>query len=323
MATADWVTANARPAGRDTETVANSAWWFLPLVVEGGCLGTVALRFPSAHRRIPDEQRRLAEAIVQQMALAADRAALAANLESARVEGETEQLRTALLASVADDLGSPLAATVAAAAKLATFDATMTEATRRELVDVVHREGERLDRYVHNLLDMTRLGAGPIKLRRQWVGLTEILDSALAGLRKLFPHLAANVDLDPGLPPLFVHGALIEQALFNILENAARFSPPGAAVSVMARREGGNTLVVDILDRGPGIPEAVRRRIFGNGRGRADGPRSMGLGLTIVRGMIGAHGGRVEALPGDAGVGTTIRVTLPLAEHDPAKTPQR
>jgi two-component system sensor histidine kinase KdpD len=320
LATAEWATANARPAGRDTETVASSAWWFLPLVVKGGCLGAVALRFSPARGRIRDEQRRLAEAIVQQMALAADRAALAANLESARVEGETEQLRTALLASVADGLGSPLAATVAAATSLASCDATMTEETRRGLVDVVRREGERLDRYVQNLLDMTRLGAGPIKLRRDWVGLAEILDSALSGLRKLFPRLAVNVDMEPHLPALFVHGALIEQALFNILENAARFSPPGAAVSVTARRDGGQTLVLDIQDRGPGIAEEERRRLFGKAQGRADGARSTGLGLTIVRGMIGAHGGRVEAFAGEAGVGTTIRVTLPLAEHEAAKT---
>ena len=320
MATADWATANARPAGRDTETVASSAWWFLPLIVEGGCLGAVALRFSSARGPIRDEQRRLAEAIVQQMALAADRAALAANLESARVEGETEELRTALLASVADGLGSPLAATVSAATTLATCHATMTDETRHELVDVVRREGERLERYVQNLLDMTRLGAGPIKLRRDWVGLAEILGSAASGLHKLFPQLELKVDLEPGLPPLFVHGALIEQALFNILENAARFSPPGAAVSVAARRENGNMLVLDIQDRGPGIPEEERRRIFGPPRGRADGPRSTGLGLTIVRGMIGAHGGKVEAFAGDAGIGTTIRVSLPLAEHEAAKT---
>jgi len=320
MATADWATANARPAGRDTETMASSAWWFLPLLVKGGCLGAVALRFPAARGRIGDEQRRLAEAIVQQMALAADRAALAASLESARVEGETEQLRTALLASVAEGLGSPLAATIAAASSLGARDEMTTEAARHELVDIVRREGERLERYVQNLLDMTRLGAGPLKLRREWVGLPEILDSALSSLRKLFPRLQVDLDVAPDLPSLFVHGALIEQALFNILENAARFSPPGAAVSVTARREHGNTLVLDIQDRGPGIPEDERRRIFGKPHSRADGQRGTGMGLTIVRGMIGAHGGGVEAFTGDAGVGTTIRVTLPFAEHEPVRT---
>lgn len=317
IAAADWVTANARPAGRGTDTVAGSTWWFLPLVVEGGCLGAVALRFPTTRPRVTDEQRRLAEAIVQQMALATDRAQLAESLESARVEGETEQLRTALLASVSDDLGAPLGAMLAAASRLTAHDDTMTEDARRSLVDVVRREGERLDRYVHNLMDMTRLGSGPLKLRRDWVSLAEILGSALTSLSKLFPALEVEIDLAPDLPPLFVHGALIEQALFNILENAARFSPPGAAVSVGARREPGNTLVLDIHDDGPGIPEDERRRIFGHMRGRADGqhiPRSTGLGLTIVRGMLGAHGGRVDALPAEPGGGTTIRVTLPLVE---------
>lgn len=319
MAAADWVVANARPAGRGTDTVAGSAWWFLPLAVERGCLGAVALRFPTTQVRLTDEQRRLAVAIVQQLALAADRAQLAASLESARIEGETEQLRTALLASVSDDLGAPLGAMIGAASSLTAHDGAMTEELRRGLVDVVRREGERLDRYVHNLMDMTRLGSGPLKLRRDWVTLAEILGSALASLRKLFPALDVTSDLAPDLPPLFVHGALIEQALFNILENAARFSPPGADVHVRARREAGNTLVLDIQDRGPGIPEDERRRIFGPVQGRTSGqhgPRSTGLGLTIVRGMLGAHGGRVEALTGEGGVGTTIRVTLPLPDAD-------
>ena len=319
MAAADWVVANARPAGRGTDTVAGSAWWFLPLVVENGCLGAVALRFPASQGRVTDEQRRLAVAITQQMALATDRAQLAASLESARVEGETEQLRTALLASVSDDLGAPLGAMISAASSLTAHDETMTREVRRGLVDIVRREGERLDRYVHNLMDMTRLGSGPLKLRRDWVTIEEILGSALASLRKLFPVLDVKIDLASDLPPLFVHGALIEQALFNILENAARFSPSGADVQVSARREAGNTLVLDIHDRGPGIPEDERRRIFGKAHGKASGqhgPRSTGLGLTIVRGMLGAHGGRVEALTAEGGVGTTIRVTLPLPDAD-------
>jgi two-component system sensor histidine kinase KdpD len=321
LAAADWVAEHAQPAGRYTSTLAGSPWWFLPMVVEGGCLGTVGLRFPAGQTLLADEQRQLAEAIVQQVALAAERTRLVSGLETARVEGETERLRTALLSSVSHDLRSPLSAVIGAATSLTSYGAQMGESDRRELLESIRSEGERLDRYIQNLLDMTRLGSGPMKLERDWVGLGEILGSAAARLKKLFPAIEIRSDLPAGLPPLWVHPALVEQALFNILENAAKFSPPGEPVRVVGRRADG-ALVLDVIDRGPGIPAEERRRIFDLffSAERGDrGPRGTGLGLTIVRGMIGAHGGRVEALAGESGVGTTIRVTLPLVEP-PAET---
>jgi two-component system sensor histidine kinase KdpD len=316
LAAADWVAEHAQPAGRYTGTLAGSPWWFVPLVVEGGCRGAVGLRFPPGQTQLATEQRQLAEAIVQQIALAADRTQLVHTLERARVEGETERLRTALLSSVSHDLRSPLASVIGAASSLSAYGDTMPEADRRELLDSIRSEGERLDRYIQNLLDMTRLGSGPMKLERDWVGVEEVLTAALGRLRRQFPAAQVNALLAPGLPPLWVHPALIEQALFNILENAAKFSPAGEAIDVRAARDG-DRLQLEVSDRGPGIPEEERRRIFDLFYRAAHGdraPRGTGLGLTIVRGMIGAHGGRVEALAGPGGVGTTIRVTLPLTE---------
>jgi K+-sensing histidine kinase KdpD len=237
-----------------------------------------------------------------------------ANLETSRVESETERLRAALLSSVSHDLRSPLASVIGAASSLTAYGETLGEEDRRALLESIRSESERLDRYIQNLLDMTRLGSGPMKLQRDWVGLEEILGSAETRLRKQFPSVHLEDDIEPGLPPLFVHAALVEQALFNVLENAAKVSPDGAPIRVRARRESG-TLTIDVVDRGPGIPEEERKRIFdlffSSPRGdRA--PRGSGLGLTIVRGMIGAHGGKVTAAEGDSGVGTTIRMTLPL-----------
>ena len=306
---ADWVAAHGQPAGRHTGTLSASAWWFVPMQVDHGCLGAVGLRFPAALEVLTSEQRQLAEAIVQQIALATDRTRLSANLESARVEGETERLRTSLLSSVSHDLRTPLAAVIAAASSLSINGEVLTDHERRELLAQIRGEGERLDRYIQNLLDMTRLGSGPMKLRRDWVGLGELLGSALTRLRRSFPALDVRLALADGLPSLYVHPALIEQALFNVLENAAKFSPPGAPVCVRAERASGK-LLVDIVDRGPGIPEDERRRIFDV----YDTSRVPGLGLIIVRGLVGAHGGKVEVLAPVGGVGTTIRVTLPLAE---------
>jgi len=314
-AAADWVAEHGQAAGRYTNTLSASSWWLLPMMVERGCLGAVGLRFPSAQERLSEEQRQLAEAMVQQVALASDRARLAADLESAHVDSETERLRTALLSSVSHDLRSPLASVIGAASSLSAYGDDMPAADRRQLLESIRSEGERLDRYIQNLLDMTRLGAGGLKLQRDWVGIEELLSSAVTRLRKLFPAVAVETRVAPGPPLLYVHPALIEQALFNVLENAAKFSPPGAPVVATAESADGK-LVIEITDGGPGIPEEERRRIFDMfwSAARGDRGRSTGLGLTIVRGMVGAHGGKVEALSGPGGVGTTIRIALPLPE---------
>lgn len=316
LAAADWVCGHIQPAGRYTGTLSASPWWFLPMIVEHGCLGVVGLRFPAALTLLSEEQRQLAVAMVQQIALAADRAHLVAGLEAAHVESETERLRTALLSSVSHDLRSPLASVIGSATSLSAYGETMSASDRRALLDSIRSEGERLDRYIQNLLDMTRLGSGGMKLQRDWVGVEEVLSSATTRLRKLFPAVEVETRVAADLPLLYVHPALIEQALFNILENAAKFSPAGVPIVAAAQRVDGK-LVLDVTDRGPGIPEEERRRIFDMfwSTSRGDrGQRGTGLGLTIVRGMVGAHAGRVEALPGPDGIGTTIRVTLPLPE---------
>jgi two-component system sensor histidine kinase KdpD len=315
LAAADWVAAHAQAAGRFTDTLAGSPWLFLPMIVEGGCLGAVGLRFPPDQQILADEQRQLGEAIAQQIALAADRVQLAANLETSRVENETERLRTALLSSVSHDLRSPLSSMIGAATSLSAYGETMNQADRGELFESIRSEGERLDRYIQNLLDMTRLGSGPMKLNRDWIGLDEILGTATSRLHKLYPRVEVKTQLAEGLPPLWVHPALVEQAVFNILENAAKFSPPNEPIIVQSRYSD-RKLALDITDRGPGIPEDERRRIFDMfySAARGDRGRGTGLGLTIVRGLIGAHGGNVEALAGPGGIGTTIRVSLPIAE---------
>lgn len=248
-----------------------------------------------------------------------ERSRLVASLAAARHESETEKLRTALLSSVSHDLRSPLAAVIGAASSLSAYGDRMSEQERQELLAAIRSESERLDRYIQNLLDMTRLGSGPIHLRRGWIGIEELVASATGRLAKLSDTPVAQ-ELQDGLPPLHVHAALVEQALFNVLENAAKFSPPDAAIRVRASRLSGDRLAIEVTDRGPGIPDAERARVFDLFFTAARGDRGAsgtGLGLTIVRGMIGAHGGRVEALPGEGGVGTTIRMTLPIDEPPP------
>ena len=313
LAAADWSEQHVEPAGRYTDTINAASCWTLPLGSEDNRLGVAALRFAEGVAEPDPERRSLALAMAQDIGQALERARLADELESARVQGETERLRSALLSSVSHDLRSPLASMIGAAGTLSSYGEQLPPEERSQLLEAILGEGQRLDRYIQNLLDMTRLGHGTLKLNRDWVDVAEIVAAAVARLRKLFPDLRVDTVLPPDTVLLYVHPALIEQALFNILENAARFSPPGEAVRITVRGAG-ERLLIDVADRGPGIPEEERARIFDMFYSVARGdraPQGTGLGLAICRGMIGAHGGSVEALPGD-GAGTTIRINLPL-----------
>jgi len=313
LAAADWCERHAEQAGRYTDTLNAAPCWTLPFGNEENRRGVAALRFPKDNNEPDPDQRSLALAMVQDIGQALERARLGDELEGARVQGETERLRNALLSSVSHDLRSPLASMIGSAGTLASYGDQLPPGERRELLEAILGEGQRLDRYIQNLLDMTRLGHGTLKLDRDWTDATEIVVAAVARLRKLFPSLRVETALPHDTVLLFVHPALIEQALFNILENAARFTSADEAVQVVVHSVDGK-LLIDVSDRGPGIPEAERALIFDMFYSVSRGDRATqgtGLGLAICRGMIGAHGGSVEALPRDGG-GTTIRITLPL-----------
>lgn len=319
-AAADWTQRHGQASGRYTDTLTQSAWWFLPVRTDKDTLGVVGLRFPSAMGRLPFEQRRLAQSLVEDIGQAALRTRLVSELEAARVTSETERLRSALLSSVSHDLRSPLSSMIGAADSLAHYGKDMGQADQQSLLETIHVEGERLDRYIQNLLDMTRLGQQGLTLTRDWIGMDELIGTAARRLQRYAPQVRIEHDIPAGLPPVHVHPALIEQALFNVMENAAKFSPPGATVQVRLRRTDDGLAQIDVSDLGPGIPADERRRIFDMFYSveRGDrGKQGTGLGLTIVRGIVGAHMGSVEALPGPQGRGTTIRLTLPWDRYTP------
>ncbi|WP_257389159.1 sensor histidine kinase, partial [Tahibacter caeni] len=322
-AAADWALQHDQPAGRYTDTLNAAPCWLLPLREGEQRLGVVALQFGAEETTLSPQRRDLVQAIVQDIAQALARTRLADALENARIQGETERLRAALLSSVSHDLRSPLAAMLGSAESLQRYGAQMPDDDRAALLDGIVAEGQRLDRYIQNLLDMTRLGYGTLTLARDWVAVDEIVGAAVQRVRKLFPDVPVERDLAAGLPLLHVHPALIEQALFNILENAAKFSPASVPVRVRVERDG-DRLHIDVVDAGPGIPAEDRARIFDMfySMERGDrGKHGTGLGLAICQGMVGAHGGSVQALPGDDGRGTTIRVSLPLAAGAPEDAP--
>ncbi|WP_166259185.1 sensor histidine kinase [Marinobacter salicampi] len=261
---------------------------------------------------------------VHQLGLAWFRTKLASNLSASRVAEETERLRSALLSSISHDLRTPLASMIGSASTLRSMSSRLSVEDRESLLDSVLGEGERLDRYIRNLLDMTKLGHGTLKIERDWIALTDILSSALRRSRNMMAEVQVETDVDDELPLLFVHPALIEQALVNVMENAAKFAPAGSTLRIIARRVG-DEAVISVSDEGPGIPEDQRIKVFEmfftGGQGDR-GPRGSGLGLAICNGMVGAHGGRIRALPGPNDRGATIEIVLPLKEppeHEPNK----
>lgn len=279
----------------------------------------VPLQFQSQPLR--PEQREQLRQLSQQLEQVLARIKLSANAEANRVKAEMEQLRSALLASVSHDLRSPLAAMMGSAESLLLLQDKLTVDDQQELLKTILSESQRLDRYIQNLLDMTRLGHGGLKLERDWVPLSDILGSVLSRVRKYFPSLSIEVMTLPHSPMLYVHGALIEQALFNILENAARYSPSDGLVSVELLQDDSQVQIA-IEDDGPGISPDKREQVFDMFYVVAEGDHkrhNTGMGLAICRGMINAHGGQVRLVDPTRHHGARFQISLPLPDKLPAQ----
>ncbi|PNA06090.1 MULTISPECIES: sensor histidine kinase KdpD [unclassified Pseudomonas] len=312
-AAADWAWQHDQPAGMGTGTLPFGRWWWWPLSVEDGPLALLGVCAKEG-QTLSGQRRRLLTALSQPLAQALARAQLADDLEAARLHGETEQLRSALLASVSHDLRTPLTSMRGSIDSLLALGEAIPLEDRRELLEGTRDEAERLDRYIQNLLDMTRLGHGALKLARDWVSPADIVGSALNRLRAVLSSLQVSTDVPAELPLLYVHAALIEQALVNVLENAARFSPSHGRLQLRAGADD-SEVFFSVSDEGPGIPVDERAKIFDMFYTAARGDRGgqgTGLGLAICQGMVGAHGGRIGVGDGIDGRGTCITLHLPL-----------
>lgn len=310
----DWTFRNTKPSGAFSDTLSSLPWRFEPIEAGKQVYAVFGIYVGDM---TPDYYRGLAISVyVHQMGLAWHRTQLAANLSASRVAQETERLRSALLSSISHDLRTPLASMIGSASTLQSLSDRLSPQDRNSLLETVLGEGQRLDRYIRNLLDMTRLGHGTLKIERDWIAVTDIVSSALRRTRSLMNHVKIERYLAEDLPLLFVHPALIEQALVNVLENAAKFAPTNSVIRIDSFQEQ-TELVLRIADQGPGIPEAQRSQVFDmfftGGEGDR-GPYGSGLGLAICHGMVGAHGGHIQALSGKNGQGTVIEIRLPLLE---------
>ena len=235
----------------------------------------------------------------------------------ALLRARTEEMRSALLSAVSHDLRTPLAAITGAASTLRERAHEATDAEKTDLLDTIREEADRLERLVRNLLDMTRLESGALRVRREWVPLEEIIGVALTRLEAQIADRPVHTELPVDLPLLSIDAILVEQLFVNLLENAAKYTPPGSAVDVIARVSGGS-IVVEVADRGPGLPPGSEKRVFEKFyRGQQVERPGAGLGLAICLGIAQAHGGSIvgENRPGG---GAIFRVTLPQTEPPPS-----
>ncbi|GAB1362759.1 sensor histidine kinase KdpD [Rhodobacter sp.] len=303
---------NGEPAGHGSATLPASRWLFLPLLASDRKIGVLGLTYEDGREPAAGD-RRLVEALADQVALALERVQLADDLAHSRVASETERLRTALLSSVSHDLRTPLVSILGAAEGLA--QPGLAEAGRATLVETIREEGDRLDRYIQNLLDMTRLGHGAMKLVTVATDLRELVGSARNRLRGLLRDHPVEVAMPADLPPAQVDPVLIEQVLVNILDNACKYADPASKIRIAARQSQGRALL-SIEDDGPGLPPGAAEQVFdmfwraeqGDG-----GQAGTGLGLAICKGIVEAHGGTIEAMAVHPdGRGTRIEMDLPL-----------
>lgn len=320
-----WSWQHQKASGRGTQTLSQQAWRLIPLAVQGHSVGMLALKLSDSPKALGHEQELLMDTLARQLSMALERTRLVAELNATRVSEENERLRSALLSSVSHDLRTPLASIIGATSSLIELKPQLSDGDQRELLDGILSESERLNRYIQNLLDMTRLGHGTLKIERDWVSFDDVINAALKRLEHAMKHVVVRRSWPATLPLLYVHPALVEQALVNVLDNAQRFSPPGGELLIKAHlREGEpSALVITIEDQGPGISFELRDQVFDMFYSGGDGDRSAhgsGLGLAICRGMIGAHGGTISADTGESGRGTAIIITLPLLDTDPRRT---
>jgi len=235
---------------------------------------------------------------------------------AAELRARTEVLRSSLLSAVSHDLRTPLGAITGAATTLREGNGRISVAERAELVGAICEEAERLERFVSNLLEMTKLEAGALEVKREWVSLEELVGSALTRMEAQLGSRPVHAALPGDLPLISADPVLLEQVFHNLLDNAAKHTPPSSPVELTARVVSGS-LVVEVSDRGPGLPAGAETLVFEKFyRAAPAGARGAGLGLAICRGIVEAHGGAITAETRQEG-GATFRLTLPLAGEAP------
>ncbi|MCE9603531.1 MAG: sensor histidine kinase KdpD [Planctomycetia bacterium] len=315
---AQWVVDHDRIAGAGTDTLPNAAALFVPLSASQSTVGALGVRVAEMETLLQPDQRRLLEAFAGQLALALERDEMALEAAEARIQAESEQVRSSLLSSVSHDLKTPLASIAGASSSLLRLPNTDDAETRRQLTESIFDEATRLNRLLENILQMSRLDSGTARPNLQWHVLEEIVGSALRRTRMELEPRTVTVRLDEGLPLVFVDGLLLEQLFVNLLENGARYTPAQAEITITAHVDV-KWLLLSLADDGPGLVPGTEQRIFEKfyrASPTADAGRGSGLGLAICRAIAERHGGTITAANRAQG-GAEFLLRLPLRADSP------
>ena len=321
MAAARWCWEKGEAAGAGTGTLPTAAWTFRPLQGVNAISGVAGVE-PAAIAT--DDGERFVAALLDQGAVALERAELAASAADAEALRRTDRLRAALLNSVSHDLRTPLSTVLGSATTLIDYGDSVPEAVRSDLLVSIREEAERLNRYVGNLLDMTRLEGGGLNMRTDWVDVRDVLVAAADRVSRRLGRRHIERDFPPELSLARLDPHLLEQAVVNILENAIAYSPDGAAIELAAYEDRSN-VVISIEDEGKGIPTAELARVFEKFHRMeepSDRTKGVGLGLSISKGFVEAMGGRIAAAsPIHGDHGTRVLISLPKAPRTPELNP--
>ncbi len=312
LAVADWAFRNRQSAGRGTETLGSSQHLYLPMQTPASVLGVLGVKLEDEADYTNAQSRRLLDAFAAQATLAIERVQLVKQAGQAQLLQARETLERALLNSVSHDLRTPLVSITGALSTLRGDEHRLSDKKRRELLDAAWEEAGRLNRFVGNLLDMTRLEAGAVKLKEELCDIQDLVGCALAALEQRLGARNIEVRLPAGLPLVRLDMALMTQVLVNLLDNTLKYSPAEGPIEISARHEGGK-LRLEVSDRGPGVPEPDLKRIFDKFYRIPvpEGAGGTGLGLSICKGIVEAHRGKIRA-ENRAGGGLRVIVTLPM-----------
>jgi len=319
MSAARWCMTHGEPAGRGTSTLTSTEWHFRPVRTPAKTVGVVGLRSSPEQRELPSELASTLDTMLDQSAIAIERLSFAA--EAARVEAmaATDRLRSALMSSVSHDLRTPLTTILGSASALVQGRDRLSPEARDELLVAIDEETRRLDQYITNLLNMSRLEAGELKPKRDWIDPGDVLDAAVKRVATRAREIPIETQFEPGVPLLRADFLLLETVLVNLLDNAIKHGEGATRIRASVRRDG-DTVVLEVSDDGPGIPADVLDRLFDRffrvQRGDSK-PAGSGLGLSICKGFVEAMGGGITVRsPLHDGRGATFVVTFP-AETQP------
>jgi two-component system sensor histidine kinase KdpD len=268
------------------------------------------------------ENRRLYEELEE----AFDRASEAEALR------RSERLKSALLDAVTHDLRTPLTS-IKASATLLLEDGepngptgTFSPAEQKTLLRLISEDADRLDRFVESFVDLARIEAGDIKLSRNWGSVEEIVEAALARAEPLMRKHQLRIMVENELPVIRVDARAVAEVIYTLIDNATKYAPEGTCITIKANRAPGETVQISVGDEGPGIPQELRQRVFDKfvhvggaplGSGR---PEGIGMGLSIAKGIVEAHGGRIWIEDGEVGTGVRLSFTVPVGDDEPGTT---